>query len=367
MIEEALDIMSPDSEVSDEQLKRMEQDADLKEACEDIFVAQNLLARQQLQSTDVEEQLSRFHRRHRRARIRYIFAAALSAAAVLIAAVFVLKPKQQKDDSLFFEAVNEQQLPTITTDDGDEIPIKMIAQQGHPDRKVVVDEQYTEVEELRLNVPLGQSLQVDLPDGSRVYMHPGSRIYYPNHFTGDKREVRFSGEGYFVVAHDARHPFVVTTDRCQTTVLGTEFDITAYEGRPEYVTLITGRVACKLRAKEQGAGSNEQEVILQPGQQLKVINEQLTVKTIADTDQFTSWRDGYFYFDNIPLREILREIGQYYNVSIVTLRPWLLDYRMRFIVPRNKGIDYVVKTLNRMDKVNAKLYNNRLYINPNKE
>ena len=54
-------------------------------------------------------------------------------------------------------------------------------------------------------------------------------------------------------------------------------------------------------------------------------------------------------------------------MSIVSLRPWLLDYRMRFIVPREKGIDYVVKTLNRMEKVNAKLHHNRLYINPKQE
>ena len=358
MTEEALDIMSADAEVSQEQLTMIDQDADLREACEDIFVAQNVLARQQMASPDVEEQLSRFHKRHRRARMRYIWGAALSAAAVLIAAILILKPNKKTEEGLFFEAAGEQQQPTVTTADGTSLPIKMVAQAGHPDRKVEVEQTQMEVEQLRLNVPLGQSLQVDLPDGSRVYMHPGSRIVYPNHFTGSKREVTFSGQAYFVVAHDARHPFVVTTNQCQTTVLGTEFDITAYEGRPEYVTLVTGRVACKLRSKEQ-------EVTLMPGQQLTVSNEQMGVKTIADTDQFTSWRDGYFYYDNVPLREILREIGQYYNVSIVTFRPWLLDYRMRFIVPRDKGIDYIVRTLNRMDKVNAKLYNNKLYINPN--
>lgn len=365
MTEEALDIMSPDTEVSDEQLRMIDQNADLREACEDIFVAQNVLARQQMASPDVEEQLNRFHSRHHKARIRNIAAAVLATAAVLIAAVLILKPSQKKEEGLFFEAATEQQQPTVTTADGTKLPIKMVAQANHPDSKVEVGEQTTEVEQLRLNVPLGQSLQVDLPDGSHVFMHPGSRIVYPNHFTGDKREVTFSGQGYFVVAHDAQHPFVVTTDQCQTTVLGTEFDITAYEGHPEYVTLVTGRVACRLRSERAEARGEKQEVVLQPGQQLMVDHAQMAVKTIADIDQFTSWRDGYFYFDNIPLRNILREIGQYYNVSIITLRPWLLDYRMRFIVPRDKGIDYIVKTLNRMDKVNAKLYNNKLYINPN--
>ena len=377
MTDEALDIMNAGTEVSSEQLRMIDQDADLRKACEDIFVAQNVLAREQMPAADVDEQLWLFHQRRRRARLRYIGAAILSAAAVLVAAVFLLKPKAAKEQGLFFEAVSEQQQPTITTDDGTTVPIRMVAQAGHPDRRVVVDTDQMEVEQLRLNVPVGQSLQVDLPDGSKVFMHPGSRIVYPNHFIGDKREVKFSGQAYFVVARDVAHPFVVTTAKSQTTVLGTEFDITAYEGRPEYITLISGKVSCRLLNGEQATDQENRrvgelwpqihEVILTPGQQLSIVNSQLTVRTLTDTDQFTSWRDGYFYFDNIPLRDILREIGQYYNVSIVSLRPWLPDYRMRFIVPREKGIDYVVKTLNRMEKVNAKLHHNRLYINPKQE
>ncbi|MBP3229701.1 MAG: FecR domain-containing protein [Prevotella sp.] len=377
MTDEALDIMNAGTEVSSEQLRMIDQDADLRKACEDIFVAQNVLAREQMPAADADEQLRLFHQRRRRARLRYIGAAILSAAAVLVAAVFLLKPKAAKEQGLFFEAVSEQQQPTITTDDGTTVPIRMVAQAGHPDRRVVVDTDQMEVEQLRLNVPVGQSLQVDLPDGSKVFMHPGSRIVYPNHFIGDKREVKFSGQAYFVVARDVAHPFVVTTAKSQTTVLGTEFDITAYEGRPEYITLISGKVSCRLLNGEQATDQENRrvgelwpqihEVILTPGQQLSIVNSQLTVRTLTDTDQFTSWRDGYFYFDNIPLRDILREIGQYYNVSIVSLRPWLLDYRMRFIVPREKGIDYVVKTLNRMEKVNAKLHHNRLYINPKQE
>lgn len=377
MTDEALDIMNAGTEVSSEQLRMIDQDADLRKACEDIFVAQNVLAREQMSAADADEQLRLFHQRRRRARLRYIGAAILSAAAVLVAAVFLLKPKAAKEQGLFFEAVSEQQQPTITTDDGTTVPIRMVAQAGHPDRRVVVDTDQMEVEQLRLNVPVGQSLQVDLPDGSKVFMHPGSRIVYPNHFIGDKREVKFSGQAYFVVARDVAHPFVVTTAKSQTTVLGTEFDITAYEGRPEYITLISGKVSCRLLNGEQATDQENRrvgelwpqihEVILTPGQQLSIVNSQLTVRTLTDTDQFTSWRDGYFYFDNIPLRDILREIGQYYNVSIVSLRPWLLDYRMRFIVPREKGIDYVVKTLNRMEKVNAKLHHNRLYINPKQE
>lgn len=377
MTDEALDIMNAGTEVSSEQLRMIDQDADLRKACEDIFVAQNVLAREQMPAADVDEQLRLFHQRRRRARLRYIGAAILSAAAVLVAAVFLLKPKAAKEQGLFFEAVSEQQQPTITTDDGTTVPIRMVAQAGHPDRRVVVDTDQMEVEQLRLNVPVGQSLQVDLPDGSKVFMHPGSRIVYPNHFIGDKREVKFSGQAYFVVARDVAHPFVVTTAKSQTTVLGTEFDITAYEDRPEYITLISGKVSCRLLNGEQATDQENRrvgelwpqihEVILTPGQQLSIVNSQLTVSTLTDTDQFTSWRDGYFYFDNIPLRDILREIGQYYNVSIVSLRPWLLDYRMRFIVPREKGIDYVVKTLNRMEKVNAKLHHNRLYINPKQE
>ena len=260
MTDEALDIMNAGTEVSSEQLRMIDQDADLRKACEDIFVAQNVLAREQMSAADADEQLRLFHQRRRRARLRYIGAAILSAAAVLVAAVFLLKPKAAKEQGLFFEAVSEQQQPTITTDDGTTVPIRMVAQAGHPDRRVVVDTDQMEVEQLRLNVPVGQSLQVDLPDGSKVFMHPGSRIVYPNHFIGDKREVKFSGQAYFVVARDVAHPFVVTTAKSQTTVLGTEFDITAYEGRPEYITLISGKVSCRLLNGEQATDQENRRV-----------------------------------------------------------------------------------------------------------
>jgi ferric-dicitrate binding protein FerR (iron transport regulator) len=101
---------------------------------------------------------------------------------------------------------------------------------------------------MTLSVPFGKSTDITLPDGSIVYLHPGSRLVFPVTFEGDQRVVKLEGEAYFKVAKDASHPFVVMTEHFETTVLGTEFNIktgNSEQGTAAELTLVSGSVAFK--------------------------------------------------------------------------------------------------------------------------
>lgn len=154
---------------------------------------------------------------------------------------------------------------------------------------------------MTLDVAMGESYNLTLSDGTEVMLHPGSRLMFPERFTGARREVRLEGEAYFKVAHDARHPFIVHAGDVETTVLGTEFDITARKGEAVSVTLVTGHVRV---TSPEGTGN------LLPGMRAVIDGAMLSMHHHVDTTPLTMWRDGYYYFDHQNAEEILREIGR---------------------------------------------------------
>jgi transmembrane sensor len=356
MTDDALDIMEPEAEISDQMVEKLNCETDLAEACRDIALAASAQRRKQ-EKVDVEARLNQFHRRHHQRKIiKLSIIGIMTAAAIFAGLLFILK-YQNNTNQIFFNAEDLSETAMLTDIDGNEIPFKLSKNHG-VEIKVGAkkDDASTDITDtLKMNMPFGKSCIIDLPDGSKVYLHPGSNMVYPTRFTGSLREVKLYGEAYFIIAHDKNHPFVVTTANSQTTVLGTEFDITSYHGQAEKVTLVTGSI------KLHGQKCNR-EICLVPGQEAS-INEGGGINvTDIDTEPFTSWRDGYFYFDNVPLRDILQELGRYYNVSIDCNSSNLLNYRMRFIIKRDNDINYVVSMLNRMKKFNAILTDNKIEI-----
>ena len=133
--------------------------------------------------------------------------------------------------------------------------------------------------------------------GGIVYLHPGSRLVFPASFEGDQRVVKLEGEAYFKVAKDASLPFVVMTEHFETTVLGTEFNIktgNSEQGTAAELTLVSGSVAFKSNSLKPVVNSDDQRVVLKPGQQLSFLNDQLTLNEV-DVQPYELWRDGYLY------------------------------------------------------------------------
>ena len=104
-------------------------------------------------------------------------------------------------------------------------------------------------------------------------------------------------------------------------------------------------------------------MILKPGQQA-VLNAQSTafnVRTVS-TEEFTNWRDGYFYYDNMPVKDILLAIGRNYNIDVVCDTPALLNERMRFIATRGSDIHEILSRLNDIGKIKATIANNKIVV-----
>ena len=167
-----------------------------------------------------------------------------------------------------------------------------------------------------LVVPYGKRSRVVLPDQTEVWLNSGSKLTYPVKFDGDKREVFLQGEALFDVTHDEKRPFFVLTKQIDVRVLGTKFNVSAYdEDSIVQTVLVRGSVELEYKSKLWGISVNQKIV---PGT-LAVFDtvEKSVNQSLVDTDYFTSWKDGYLILENSQLSEIAKKLSRYYNVRIL--------------------------------------------------
>lgn len=191
----------------------------------------------------------------------------------------------------------------------------------------------------RLIVPNGGEYNIELSDGTMVYLNAGSELTYPVNFVGKVREVRLKGEAYFKVARDEACPFVVKTEGMDVRVLGTEFNLNAYEGQPyTATTLVTGVVEIEVRG--------HQPVLLQPDHQARFDRETAAVECVkVNTLPYTAWKDGKFVFYHEPLGSITARLEKWYDVTIVYSEEELRELQIFGIVSRYEDIRQVLELL----------------------
>jgi len=366
MTDDVLNIMEHGSNVSDEQLTAVSNDSELRTACEDIMLGASSVRRTQ-EHVDVEQKLSEFHAAHtektpksgsKRRTKTVIMATLLTAAAAFASTIFFLKRTAPSSDVL---TPAEEKLLTeaqvVVNKSGKKKTFTL--KKPHSEVvKVAEIPEFMSEDTLRMTIPYGRSCIIELGDGSIVHLHPGSRLVYPTRFSGKTRDVELGGEAYFVVAKDESHPFRVRTNRSVTTVLGTEFDITSEDNKPETITLVTGRV----RLQSDVSGTAPQTVELSPGKAATIGDSGEINVSSADTEPYTSWRDGYFFFDNERLGDVLNTIANYYSVKVNCPNKLLLNYRVHFIVRRDDGIDHIIHALDKMRKMKISYKDECIYV-----
>lgn len=336
---------------------------------EDVLTLQSLrtVLRREQQPVDVEARLAAFHAGHRaprRRRLAVVSAAILAAAAVTIL-LFVLRPTAPTAPTPTQPALSRgtvfvaQKASRVTIAD------------GH-DQAVAVNDESSDViitaDMLRyldrhtvdrvVTVPYGNSATIILPDGSTAYVRAGSTINFYTHPINGRRIVKLDGQAYFCVRHDAEHPFVVTDlhDQTHITDIGTEFNVDTRTPHGIAVTLIDGcvDVAHVGSNGKETAAIGSKSTRLAPGQQALVVASGITTREV-DTTPYTNWRDGFFYYDNMPLADILEDIGKNYNLTVHFRNLDAMHFRTHFVADRTQGIAPVLDLLNRMGKVKAHL------------
>ncbi|MBL7736094.1 MAG: FecR domain-containing protein [Chitinophagaceae bacterium] len=168
-------------------------------------------------------------------------------------------------------------------------------------------------------------IDMTLSDGSHVWLNAGSSITYPVAFVGNDRKVSIKGEAYFEVAVDASKPFFVTKGDIEVKVLGTHFNVNAYDDEKDIrVTLLEGSVKVSRHAEpdpapkaQAGKDKKGGSVTLRPGQQALATGEQVVAKSDVDLDVVMAWKNGLFQFDYTPMDVVLKELSRWYNVDVV--------------------------------------------------
>lgn len=163
-----------------------------------------------------------------------------------------------------------------------------------------------------ITTPRGGEYQVILPDGSKVWLNAASSLKFPVAFNGGQRNVELTGEAYFEVAKDKTKPFHVKTANQTIEVLGTHFDIDAYDDeQATTTTLLEGSVK---------VNNGRASLLLAPGQQsLSFANKSaaLRLNINADVEEAVAWKEGLFTFNQTDIPTFMRQISRWYNVDIV--------------------------------------------------
>lgn len=188
----------------------------------------------------------------------------------------------------------------------------------------------------------GETYQVKLPDGSLVYLNAGSSLTYNTSIIqAGKRTVGLTGEGYFQVAKDKAHPFIVKTRHQEVVVLGTHFNISSYEDEPAIkTTLLEGAVNIK---------SNDTEIRLKPGEQAIQTSKGIKV-AIADEEEVMAWRNGKIVFHNEPLGNIMKKVARWYNVEVI-YEPGIENIAFIGSVSRKTNISAVLQYFERTENI----------------
>ena len=363
----------PEEWTEDEVLEIME-DEECMQVCQDILDCRLAMQQEHLSyKPDVEAEWGKFRQRHSRRSNRYWIsigvAIGMAASFLLILAFSWLTGYNglSKDTVVYFTATDGlNQDITLQTTSGVHISLENLLAREELDqvgaRLIQTDSaklEYTEsiekVETHLLSTPRGKTFEVVLGDGSKIWLNADSRLEYPSCFVGDRRVVKLYGEAYFQISKDEKRPFIVETDGLQTIVLGTEFNVRNYKKENSHVTLIEGSVKVNNTA-------NEYSVVLSPGENARVMEDGTLGVQKVDVDTYIYWRDGYFYFDNRTLAEIMQDIGRWYNVNVVFDDARVMDYKLRYFCKRDEGIEKAVERLQYLKKAQVSLEGNTVYI-----
>ena len=296
-----------------------------------------------------EEVWKRIVRRHRQQKVRRLVAWSTVAAAVLVGVLFLLPFEKRSSVDLMEYVAGLQQVDAETsnsvrlvTSSGASIALQEKTQSVSYDReglayaddkrlevpaegvntateKSTKDKAQEEVKYNRLLVPLGKHIRLALSDGSVLDVNSGSEVVYPTVFSEDKREIFVNGEIFIDVKKtDKGTPFVVRTSRCDVRVLGTAFNVRAYDSDVRTEVVLQRGV---VEVEDQ----HKQVVRMKPDERTILVQGQYKMKDVVDVDRYILWREGMLVFDGETVDQAVRKLNRFYGI------PFSCDSRVRGI------------------------------------
>lgn len=205
--------------------------------------------------------------------------------------------------------------------------------------------------------PLGTKSSIVLSDGTKVILNAGTVLTYPITFVSDQREVEVKGEAFFEVVSDKEHPFIVYADDVQVKVLGTKFNVKAYEDEENVeVALVEGRVGIGLK-------SDNQLIRMEP-KELVRFNKKIRTfdRKYIDLLYYTSWKDGKFYFNSMALHKITKLLERNFNVQIHIVSDKLKNMICTGDFVRGENLEQILRVMTFDKRVKYRIEGDQVYI-----
>ncbi|MDR2918764.1 MAG: FecR family protein [Tannerella sp.] len=200
------------------------------------------------------------------------------------------------------------------------------------------DESRLSIATQTIHVPSGQRVNMQLPDGTNVWLNARSDIRYPVSFGKKERVVELNGEAYFEVAENKEIPFVVKTIKGEVEVLGTDFNVESYNDRDDFeTTLIKGRVIVRSADKQE-------TVVLAPDHKAVLQHGKFNVEKVDDYTAYR-WIEGLICFNNEPFESITEDFEKYYGITVEVENPKIREYTYTGKFRHTDGIDYALRVL----------------------
>ena len=206
-----------------------------------------------------------------------------------------------------------------------------------------------------MRTPRGGQYQLTLPDSTQVWLNSASSIHFPTSFSGIDRKVEITGEVYFEVAKNAAKPFTVNVNGMDVKVIGTHFDINAYNDDDVIkTTLLEGSV---LVTKGKAT------LLLQPGNQAQLNNYgEIKLQKNADIEEAIAWKKGYFFFKNSSLQNVMRQLSRWYDVE-VDYEGVIPERNFGGELSRSLNISQILQVLDK-SKVHFKIEGKKIIVKP---
>lgn len=313
----------------------------------------------------------------RRVRLKYISIFKYAAILLLLMTTGYYLTNKKLNSKTELVINNDIEIGTnkavLTLDDGNKV--ELVKGKSYTDNYVNSDgeklvyskdnkkntKQLDEIQYNYLTIPRGGEFYVELADNTKVWLNSDSKLKYPVKFIkGETREVELVyGEAYFEVSPSSEHNgdlFKVSTQGQEIEVLGTEFNVKAYQDEATIkTTLVEGKIALKLDNINKYLSPSEQSVYNKIDESIKLIN--------INPYHETSWRHGEFSFNNKSLEEIMVVLSRWYNIEIEIKDKYSSDFKYTGTLGKNQNIEIILLSLKNINNLKYVISDDKVIIN----
>lgn len=208
------------------------------------------------------------------------------------------------------------------------------------------------------STPFGVKGKVILPDGSSVHLNSGSKINFPGKFSGNIRDISFSGEGYFDIASDSLRPMIINlSSGIKVNITGTSFNLSSYDNDKEVsLLLLSGKVSISnTKGREMFVVKPNEKVVI------NLNNNKQSVENPQDLLSTIGWKRGWLVFEESNLEEVFKKMERWYGQKIVVNDKSVYNKKLTAKF-REESVSHVFELMKQISLINYKIVDSVAYI-----